>query len=55
MTDIILVAVLLIIIGLAALYIVKAKKSGHKCIGCPNGCCSAQKCGSACCGCKQEP
>lgn len=36
MTDIIVVAVLAVIIGLAAFYVYKAKKSGKKCIGCPN-------------------
>ncbi len=37
MTNIILVAVLVIIIGGASGYIYKAKKSGVKCIGCPAG------------------
>ena len=35
MTDIIIAIVLLVIIGGAAAYIVKAKKRGVKCIGCP--------------------
>ena len=50
MADIIIVAVLLIILGLAAWYVIKAKKSGRKCIGCPDGCCS-QKCKGSCCSC----
>lgn len=37
MTDIIIVAILLVIIGAAAAYVIKAKKSGVKCIGCPSG------------------
>lgn len=37
MVDFIIVAVLLIIVGAAVIYIVKAKKSGAKCIGCPAG------------------
>ncbi len=37
--DIIVVAVIALIVGAAALYIIKAKKSGKKCIGCPDGCC----------------
>lgn len=55
MENIIIIAVLVAIISLASLYIYKAKKSGKKCIGCPNGCsCSAKNkrnnsCGG-CCG-----
>ena len=37
MIDIIIGIILLTIIGGAALYIVKAKKNGVKCIGCPSG------------------
>ena len=37
MADIIAVLILLILIGCAVGYIVKAKKSGVKCIGCPAG------------------
>lgn len=45
MTDIIIVAILVVILGLAGLYVYKAKKSGKKCIGCPEGCsCSSKKC-----------
>ena len=33
--DIIIVAVLVVVLGLAAWYVYKAKKSGQKCIGCP--------------------
>jgi len=36
MTDIIIIAVIALIVGLAAFYICKAKKSGKKCIGCPH-------------------
>ena len=35
MADLILIAVLLLIVGLAALYIIREKKKGRKCIGCP--------------------
>ncbi len=62
--DIIAVAVILLIVGGAIAYIVKAKKSGKKCIGCPDSCsCNAKirkndttgcggNCGSCsgCCG-----
>lgn len=50
MANIIIVAVLTIIIGAAAGYVIKAKRSGKKCIGCPGGSCSG------CCsyGCGEE-
>ena len=35
-TDIAVIAIVAVIIGLAALYVYKAKKSGAKCIGCPH-------------------
>ena len=50
MTDIIIIAVVAIIIALAAGYIIKAKKSGRKCIGCPH----SSSCGGACGGNKKE-
>ena len=42
--DIIAVVAIVLIVGGAVAYIIKAKKSGKKCIGCPesghcNGCC----------------
>ena len=50
MTDIIVVAVLAVIIGLAAFYVYRAKKSGKKCIGCPDsGSCSGACSGCSCC------
>ena len=44
MENFIIIAILLVIIGLAIWYIVRAKKKGQKCIGCPyngsdNSCC----------------
>ena len=58
METVITVLILLLIIGSAAFYIYKSKKSGKKCIGCPNsGICSQanaknkHKEGSCCCGC----
>ena len=57
MTDFIIIAVLAVILGLAAWYVIRAKKSGRKCIGCPEGGCSARKDGTACCcccGCQDE-
>lgn len=52
MENIIVIALLVLIIGFAAFYVYKAKKSGKKCIGCPDsGSCSSGKCASCgCCG-----
>ena len=57
--DIIVIAVIALVIGGAVAYIIKAKRSGKKCIGCPDGCsCGGKKKGGAeesscgsCCGC----
>lgn len=35
LTEIIAVAAIVLIVGGAILYIIKTKKSGRKCIGCP--------------------
>nr|WP_317283446.1 FeoB-associated Cys-rich membrane protein [uncultured Sellimonas sp.] len=43
MVNIIIGLILLVMIGAAAAYIVKAKKNGQKCIGCSAGCCCSQK------------
>ena len=48
--DYIIIAVIGLILGLAGAYVYKAKKSGKKCIGCPDsGSCSGNC--SGCCGC----
>ena len=39
MTDIIIGVVLVVIVGLAVFYIIKEKKKGKRCIGCPDGGC----------------
>ncbi len=44
MADIIVAVILLIVISLAVCYIIKARKKGEGCIGCPN----ASKCGGDC-------
>lgn len=50
--DYIVIAVVAVIVGLAAWYIYKAKKSGRKCIGCPDGnCSSCSTCAGCSCGC----
>ena len=55
--DFVVIAVIIVIVGMAAFYVYKAKKSGRKCIGCPDGasCASsgcAGNCGGCSCGCK---
>jgi len=50
MENIIIIAVVALIIGLATFYIYKAKKSGKKCIGCPN----ADSCPSKACNCQKR-
>ena len=47
--DYIIIAVIAAIVCLAVWYVIKAKKSGKKCIGCPDGCCPSGSGG--CCGC----
>ena len=42
--DILILGIVLLTVGLAAFYIVRAKKKGQKCIGCPY----AKKCGGHC-------
>ncbi len=45
MTDVIVILVILLILVLAGGYIYKAKKSGKKCIGCPeSGSCCKKNC-----------
>ena len=51
MTDYIVIAILVVIVAAAGFYVYKAKKSGKKCIGCPDGCSCSSKQGAAHCGC----
>lgn len=54
MTDLIVAGILVVIIGAAVAYLIKAKKSGVKCVGCPAGgnCSDKSKGNSGCsCGC----
>ena len=46
MENVIIIAVLALILGGAVAYIIKAKKRGQKCIGCPSG----RSCGGSCSG-----
>lgn len=52
--DYLIIAVVAIILVSAGWYIYKSKKSGKKCIGCPDsGTCSGS-CQSCSCGCSKE-
>ena len=48
--EVIAIAVIVLIIGGALFYVIKAKKSGKKCIGCPYscGCKNTKKGGCSC-------
>ena len=55
--DFVVIGIILLVVGGASYYIYRAKKSGKKCIGCPDssscktsGGCSGH-CSSCCCGC----
>jgi len=51
MQDLMIALVVLLIVALAAWYIIRAKKQGQKCIGCPY----AKECGSkGSCGCSDN-
>ena len=59
MADFIIASVIVLLIGAAIAYIVKEKKRGVRCIGCPNGGCSQNNtasggCGGNCSGCHAE-
>ena len=43
-TDIIVLAIIALVIGGAAFYIIRAKRRGQKCIGCPH----AKSCANHC-------
>ena len=46
-SDYIVIAILFLVVGGAVAYIIKAKKSGRKCIGCPD----SRSCSGNCAGC----
>lgn len=54
MIDFILIAIIVLAVGSAVGYIIHAKRSGKKCIGCPDsgGCSGSCSC---CCGCSDTP
>ena len=51
LVDILLIFGLAVLLGLIVLYILRAKKRGKKCIGCPEGSCPGASSGN--CGCCQ--
>lgn len=57
MENFIIIAVLVLILGVALSYVIKAKKSGKKCIGCPNSATCGSKsdggCSGNCCNCQK--
>ena len=57
MDNFIVISVLFLVIGGAVLYVLKQRKKGVKCIGCPAGCkaCeNAKSTVSCCCGCNMQ-
>ena len=49
--DIVIIAVIVLCVGGASLYIYKAKKSGARCIGCSAGGCACSAGDDCACGC----
>ncbi len=55
LVDYLILGVLAATLLLAARYVYKAKKSGKKCIGCPDSCaCSSGNCTGGCSGCSRR-
>ena len=50
MKEFIAILVIALLIGGAVLYVIKAKKSGKKCIGCPD----SSSCNCGCCETKEK-
>ena len=51
--DFLILGIILAVLALSGWYIWKSKKSGKKCIGCPDSCaCSAGNCAGGCSGCQ---
>ena len=48
--DFVILGMIVLILGAVAFYLLKARKKGIKCIGCPDG----AKCAGNCTGCSQN-
>ena len=55
MTDIIVIAAVVVIAALAAGYVIRAKRRGKKCIGCPAGGSCSGSCAGCAGGCEHTP
>ncbi len=57
MKNLVVILILLIVVGLALTYIIRQKRNGVKCIGCPSGkSCASKKdgnCNGSCCNCQK--
>ena len=49
--DYVLIGVLLLVVGIAVFYVVRSKKKGVRCIGCPD----SKSCSGCQCGCEKGP
>ena len=47
MSDLVILVSVAAVVALAGLYVYRAKKRGHKCVGCPH----SKTCGSKTCSC----
>lgn len=54
--DFLIIGIILVIVGGAVAYIIKAKKNGKKCIGCPDAptCQSHGACSGSCTSCSSK-
>ena len=49
--DYLIIAIIAAILGFAVWFMIRAKKKGVKCIGCPDGAACSGKCSGNCSGC----
>lgn len=53
--DYIIIGIIALVLIAAGWFIYKSKKSGKKCIGCPDSCaCSSTTCNCGCSGCSHQ-
>lgn len=55
MIDLIVVIILVLLFGWSVSYMVRAKKEGVKCIGCPDAKTCGHNCGGCSCDCESTP